>query len=297
MRAAAALLVVLMTWCAALAAAAECVVAPAGAATSDAERDRVGRVIAPVSVNGQGPFRFIVDTGANRSALSRPLADQLSLAPVGTGEVHSVSDVSIAPLVPRQTLRFEALALDAGVMPLLDRDVLGGADGLLGVDAMSGRRLLIDFERGCVEIAPSRGARTLRGWVSIRGELRFGNLVLINGAVERTRVRLLLDTGSASTLANEALHAALGQRARRRNERAFTAGDPLVLESAVFLPRIRLADIEIANVTAFTGDFHIFSIWDLDDEPALLIGMDVLSQAGALAIDYERGIVHFRRPR
>jgi hypothetical protein len=30
------------------------------------------------------------------------------------------------------------------------------------------------------------------------------------------------------------------------------------------------------------------------DEPALLIGMDVLSQTRAIAIDYERATVHFR---
>src|SRR5678815_1729892 len=62
--------------------------------------DRLGRVVAPVSINNQGPFRFIVDTGANRSVVSRDLADRLGLVPEGSGEVHSVHGVSIAPLVP-----------------------------------------------------------------------------------------------------------------------------------------------------------------------------------------------------
>ncbi|HEX6572433.1 MAG TPA: aspartyl protease family protein, partial [Steroidobacteraceae bacterium] len=32
--------------------------------------DRAGRVLAPVMVNGQGPYRFILDTGANRAVLA-----------------------------------------------------------------------------------------------------------------------------------------------------------------------------------------------------------------------------------
>src|SRR5262245_22989425 len=76
---------------------AECIDAPDLAAYQTAtamdfaqgptRSDRLGRVVAPVIVNGQGPFRFIVDTGANRSAVSQALADQLGLTPNGVGDV------------------------------------------------------------------------------------------------------------------------------------------------------------------------------------------------------------------
>ncbi len=46
------------------------------------------------------------------------------------------------------------------------------------------------------------------------------------------------------------------------------------------------------------GNFHIFDMWGLQEEPTLLIGMDVLARSREMAIDYESGIVHFRkRPR
>ena len=45
---------------------------------------------------------------------------------------------------------------------------------------------------------------------------------------------------------------------------------------------------------ADVGDFHIFEVWNLADEPALLIGMDVLSQTAVIAIDYQRATVQFR---
>jgi hypothetical protein len=182
-------------------------------------------------------------------------------------------------------------------MPVLGADVLGEAGGLLGVDAMGGRRLLIDFENRCVEIRPSRSARRLRGWTRVRGRLRFSNLVVIEGAIDRVRVQMLLDTGSASTLANPALYEALSERARRRVESgvvAYTAGGPVAFDAALYLPRVRMGDIEIENVTAFVGAFHIFDVWRLADEPTLLVGMDVLSQASALAIDYDQADVYFR---
>ena len=41
--------------------------------------DRIGRVMTQVMVNGKGPFRFVIDTGASRSTLSPHLAKSLGL--------------------------------------------------------------------------------------------------------------------------------------------------------------------------------------------------------------------------
>jgi hypothetical protein len=110
------------------------------------------------------------------------------------------------------------------------------------------------------------------------------------------RVNLLLDTGSDSTLANNALREALNARIRDTRVRVNFAigqgGQPVILEQAMFVPRMLVGELQVRNITAFVGDFHIFQIWDLLEEPTLLIGMDVLSQARGLAIDYERGMVY-----
>lgn len=270
---------------------------PADFALGPTRADGHGRVVAPVTVNGQGPFRFIVDTGANRSALSSAVAEGLNLVPEGTGEVHSVHGVSTAPLVQVESLRYGELSLGAEAMPMLQGAVLAGEHGLLGVDGMRGRRLRMDFERNCIEIIPSVGARRLRGWAEIRGTLRFGHLVVIPGSINGVRVNLIVDTGSDSSLANVALRDALNARVRRNRQRldyviAHTAGERVVLENAILIPRMMLGELEVRNITAYVGDFHIFRLWELLDQPTLLIGMDVLSQARGLAIDYRRGIVY-----
>ncbi len=259
--------------------------------------DRLGRVVAPVRVNGQGPFRFIVDTGANRSVLSQGLADRLGLVGVGEGEVHSVHGVVTAPLAQVQSLQYGALGLGTAAMPILQGPMLAGEQGLLGVDGMRGRRLRMDFERNCIEIIPSRGAPRLRGWVRVQGRLRFGHLVVVRGSVDNVRTNLLIDTGSDTSLANVALRDALGVRARRRgNDRtvAYTAGEPVFLEDSIFLPRLRFGELDVRNIRAYVGDFHIFQLWNLTQEPTLLVGMDLLSQSRGMAIDYGTGNVYFR---
>jgi predicted aspartyl protease len=267
--------------------------------------DRLGRVVAPVSVNGQGPFRFIVDTGANRSVLSESLAAQLGLVSTSVGDVHSVYGITQAPLVEVDSLQYSDVELRGASLPILRSTALAGEHGLLGVDGMRGRRLLMDFDRDCIEIAPSRGARRLANWTRVRGELRFGHLVTINGFVNRVPVTMFLDTGSNFTMANFALRDRLREQTRIRARSmdpvsAYTAGEPVVLDTAMALPRVDLGQLEASNILAYVGDFHIFRLWNLTEEPALLLGMDLLAQTRGIAIDYERAIVHFRlhtRPR
>jgi Aspartyl protease len=40
-------------------------------------RDRIGRIWAPVYLDGKGPFRLVLDTGANRSAITAKVVQTL----------------------------------------------------------------------------------------------------------------------------------------------------------------------------------------------------------------------------
>lgn len=293
-------------------AAAECVRAPELEATperaqvqvasGDTRLDRSRRVVAPVMVNGQGPFRFVVDTGANRSAISRDLAERLGLTPHGVGEVNSIDGVISAPLVNVESMQYGSLPVHAAALPLLEGAVLGGADGLLGVDGLRERRLTLDFERRCIEIADASAARRLRGWNEASGELRFGNLLLVEGRARGVAINLLIDTGAGSNFANTALLDALDATPIQAGEfpdqvrRAYTAGQPIVLDTAMMIPQLVFGEVTARNIVAYVGDFHIFDLWGLRDEPTLIVGMPVLEQARGISIDYERAEVHFRFP-
>lgn len=272
-----------------------------GAVSGPVDRGRGGRMVAPMMVNGTGPFRFIVDTGANRSAISQALADRLGLTAVGVGDVHTVSGVISAPMTSVDGFNYGGVELSAtSAVPIVQGAVLGGEEGLLGVDGMRGRRLRVDFQNRCIEISPADRPLPRRGgWETIQGELRFGHLVVVEGRIRGQAINVLIDTGSDSTLANPAFRDQLRSglrvsRDRTDYARAYTAGTPIVMESAVLIPRFSIGDVEMSGITAYVADFHIFRLWGFDDEPALLVGMDVLSQTHAIAIDYERATVHFR---
>jgi hypothetical protein len=110
---------------------------------------------------------------------------------------------------------------------------------------------------------------------------------------------VLVDTGSSVSIANTALRDALGARVRRLNRtaeaaRAYTAGEPIVLDTAIAVPRLDLNQLSVHDLVLYVGDFHVFTLWGMTEEPTLLIGMDVLSVTRGVAIDFARGSVHFR---
>src|SRR5437868_1700936 len=63
--------------------------------------DRIGRILAPVKINGQGPFRLIVDTGANQSVLTTRLATRLGLEaqPERSIKLNGVTGSVMTPIV------------------------------------------------------------------------------------------------------------------------------------------------------------------------------------------------------
>jgi predicted aspartyl protease len=269
-------------------------------------KDDVGRAVALININGQGPgqgpFRFIIDTGANRSVLSKSLAMRLGLAPSGEDVVHSIDGTEPAMLVNVESLSLGNLRLSSGDTPVLDGPMLEGEHGLLGVDGMAGRLLHIDFTRNCVEIYESAAQLSMEGWQSVPAVVRFGSLLMVPGAIMGVHVNVLIDTGSNISLANEHFRDALRGVAARSIEyhdgRAFTSGRPILLAQTVWTPTLRLGRTSVERVYAYIGDFHIFDYWGLQNEPTLLIGTDVLARSDEMAIDYEQGVVHFRkRPR
>jgi predicted aspartyl protease len=300
--------VIVASWAAGLAgttapaSACDPLVSGASSVAADTRTDSSGRAIALVNINGQGPFRFIIDTGANRSVLSQALATRLGLSHVGVDLVHSVDGAELAKLVNIDSLSFGALHLSGGETPVLDGPMLDGEHGLLGVDGMAGRLLYVDFIKHCVEVFESPAQMPLDGWLSVPAQMSFGTMLKVRGDIMGVAVNVLIDTGSDISLANEHFREALREVGARsveyRNGHAFTAGRPIVLAQRVWTPRLRLGRTFVDNVNAYVGNFHIFDLWGLQEEPTVLIGMDVLARAREMAIDYEDGVVHFRkRPR
>lgn len=257
--------------------------------------DRIGRVLAPVMVNGQGPFRFILDTGANRSVLSPRVAEQLNLVPSADRPigVHGVTGSAVLPAVDIETLQAGDLVIVRNRrMPVLSESVLADADGILGIEGLSSARLDIDFAEDRVTISKSRGQPAAAGMLTIPVTVRHGGLLMTRAWVGRQRVMAILDTGAERSLGNLALRRALQLAPDEPGEHRTTSvmgATPEVGEgTSLVAPAVRIGDAELRSLEVTFADLHVFRIWGLEDQPALLIGMDLLGSVRRLVIDYRR---------
>jgi predicted aspartyl protease len=259
--------------------------------------DRAGRVLAPITVNDKGPFRFILDTGANRSVVSQRVlaALALPLAPNGPSiEVHGVTGTAILPAVELEVLQAGELVLARDhVVPVLAQTVLANADGILGVEGLGSARIDIDFLDDRVTITRSSGRQHApSGFLTIPVSVKHNGLIVVPGKVGRVRVRAIIDTGAERTLGNIALREALLKARRTATAEmvttVFGATPDIGQGMSMIAPTIYLGEAELRDLEVTFGDLHVFRIWKLEDEPAILIGMDLLGSVERLVIDYRR---------
>jgi hypothetical protein len=260
--------------------------------------DLYGRPTADVMLNGRGPFKFVVDTGSNTSVLSTRVARTLELTSLPDKTVHGVTGTMIAKFA--RIARIEtgrSVSLNLAVA-ILDAPAFESLDGILGMDMFKDRRIRFNFSRKTVDFDASRG-RPQRLPVRVGVKLRQGLLIETEGRFGSVRARCILDTGCDTTIINTALLTAIRSPAvmRRRN-----AVPPQIIGVTnqelngvwVNLPEIDLIGLRIRRLTAAAADPPVFNLWGLAQTPAVLVGMDILSQVHTLIIDYGRREVELR---
>jgi predicted aspartyl protease len=267
---------------------------------SPSSQDRAGRIVAPVMINGRGPFRFVVDTGANTSVLSPALAKELGLElSVESGIVVSgVTGRTVVGSVPIATLEVGALKMSNLNLPVIG-SALAGVDGILGVDGFADLRLTVDFGNDTVKIDRSDNKRAARGYTVLPARFRHGRLLTVASKVGSVSADAVIDTGAEGTLGNTRLQQVLHRRLVQKNRgdnKASIEGVTADIQYGDVLgaAKIYFDGMEIEGIDIAYGDFHVFDLWDYRDRPALLIGMNVLGTADVLIIDYRRREVQIK---
>ncbi|MEW5684289.1 MAG: retroviral-like aspartic protease family protein [Pseudomonadota bacterium] len=257
-------------------------------------------MLAPVQINGQGPFQFVIDTGANASCVSHSLMKRLDLKTHDTAPVHTVVGVTHRPVVMLDELRVgprNRKRVRAPALPIKGADV----DGVLGVDWLKGQRLVMDFKNRKLEITRSQSDVNEAGRVVVvPARRRHGQLTIVDADLSGRRISAIIDSGAQATLCNSRLRDLVRAQEAKKGRREVPvlvrmeslAGEPFVGES-VFLPFLRLGGLHLGNVPVTCADMHVFKIWDLEDTPALVLGMDLLGQFEQVALDFGRSQVRF----
>lgn len=274
------------------------VTAPEPRFVAPTRRDRIGRIWAPVTINGKGPFRLALDTGASRSGISANVADTLGLSPDMSRSVllrGAMGTLSV-PTVQVDSFAVGDVIETPVTLPILPT-ALGGAEGVLGMEGFVDKRIFIDFGHDVITITNSRRERAPRNFTSIPVERSPSNLLRVRALVGGVRVQAFIDTGAQTTIGNEAMRAAL---MRRNVEGAAAEVSDVTTETlnaeAFPCPPIELGAIQIRMHAIIYRDLPIFEHWHLNHEPALLIGMDALGLLDAFIIDYRQHELQLRVP-
>lgn len=256
------------------------------------------RMTAPIKVNGQGPYPFVVDTGANRSVISEELAGQLGLPPGPSQPVNGVAGVRMAPTTVA-TLTVGARSQVGVVLSILPGSAIGAA-GMLGLDRLEGQQLTLDFRGRALHIDPPGGSRGGAAEMTMKARRRDGQLILVDVDLAGIPLVAFLDSGAQNTIGNMALRA----RAIARDPDSPWARSPVtsvtgqVLNAEVAdLPRLRVGGMRLPNWPVAFADLHTFRLWKMIDKPAILMGVDVLSRFESVCLDFARNEVRFRLPR
>jgi predicted aspartyl protease len=254
------------------------------------DADKANRMTVPVNIDGSGPYRFVVDTGAERTVISSDLADRLNLNPGKTSTVHSMTEVSRIETVIIPELEVAGRMVRDINAPSLDRGHLG-AEGMLGVDSLQRQRISFDFGRQEMTITPSkkREERWPKDSIIVTARSVFGHLVLIDAAVDGQKVWVIVDTGSQVTVANEALRRKLARKGKLGQTHpvemvSVTGGRMTVDRTKVSL--IRIGGVDIVNMPIAFADVHPFKKLKLTNRPAILLGMDALQLFERVSVDF-----------
>jgi predicted aspartyl protease len=265
---------------------------------SPTTRDHIGRVVVPVMVNGRGPFRFIVDTGANHSTISPRLAHELGLKPAEEASIilDGITGTAKVSFVTVDRLQAGELTIESTDLPVVWASVMAGADGILGAAGLTEKSLLIDFQRNRVTISRGVEAAMRANSTRIHALSVVPGLITLATQVGGVQVRAVIDTGAERTLGNLALRDAL--RARRLHgvlaqmTSVYGATKEVELGEILLAPPIVIDTLRINDVAIVFGQFHIFNVWGMQDQPAMIIGMDVLGTVASLSIDFKNRDVY-----
>lgn len=258
--------------------------------------DLVRRLTVQVRVNGLGPYPFLIDTGANSSVISSDLVAQLGLPRGVQVALHSIAGKELVDTVTVDSLTVGHRVRRAMTLSIAPARYLRVA-GILGQDWLGSQGLILDFRRNEMRLG-SQVPRDDDLAVSVPMKIKRSGLHMIEASVVGTRTLAFLDTGSTTTVGNMAL---LREVTRRRLitrdwgdiELQSVTGQSMSGRLAA-LKFMTLGKMTLRNVPVVFGPVHTFTYWGLVDQPAILIGNDILNTFQSVALDFTRGQVHFR---
>jgi hypothetical protein len=249
----------------------------------------------PIRINDSIPYGFVVDTGANQSVIAQDLVDHLGLHEGPLMPLNGVAGIQVAPTT---TARIEIgrRLLPQQTLSILPRSGIGG-DGMLGLDSIGEAALTIDFVKQNLRIDAGRDNWRDPDAIAVKATRRDGQLTLVKVSLGGRPLTAFIDSGAESTIGNMALR----QLALTLTPKSVwtettiisSTGQTIKAEMADLLGLL-VGNLRVPIWPVAFADLHTFEMWGMLKEPAILIGVDILSRFESVCLDFSRDEVRFR---
>ena len=240
---------------------------------------------------------------AERTVIARELANRLGLVPGEKLRMATIGGSATVPSYHVAALQMAKLHLAKVNAPAFHGRHIGAA-GLIGVDMLEDRRVLIDFRDETMEILETRKrARPVirdDDAIVVTARNSAGRLILSDARLNGRRIDVIVDTGAQTSVGNLALQKLVAdKRANRLPFLPTTLGAVTgenVPATRTAIKRIVINGMDINDLPVSFADSQAFRALGLDERPALLLGMDSLSLFDRIEIDFPNKRVVFDLP-
>jgi predicted aspartyl protease len=260
-----------------------------------------GHATVPVEIEGVGVFEFVLDTGAEGSALYSPfeVLHDLPLRAEATelqGQTGS-APVRLVALPPLIVDGLEAANVSAVVLePRADGVPL---TGIIGLDVFGGTVLDFDLPSGRAAFRSSGSPLPgLDPSDAVAAATTTGGLLTFPVRVAGVEAVAVLDTGARKTRINWRLGQLLGLDAATlaRGDVIQGATNSAVFTSEATVHDVRFGGVLLPSAPALVADLPVFEVFGVADRPAVIFGMDWLT-ATRLVVDFPLRRIWFRQTR
>lgn len=275
---------------------------PLAATTVATGEDLSRRMTVPVIVNGQGPFHFVIDTGADRTVISKELAEQLALPKSGTAKLHAMGGSAQVNMVRIDRIQVSDKISRKVRAAALPRKYVG-ADGLIGIDSLKGQRIVMDFQAGTMTLqasdAPEDDVPEGVDVIVVTARTRLGQLVLADADANGQKVWVIVDTGAQNSVGNTRLRKLMVERNPSTMVKPIQMIDVLGRSTPAdytVVSRLRIGGVMLGNAALAFADAHPFKLFELDKKPSMLLGMESLRAFQRVSVDFAARKIKFLMP-
>jgi hypothetical protein len=262
-------------------------------------------LVVPAMIDGQGPFPFILDTGADGTGLYRWFAEKQGFLAGPPTEIEGMTGKTTNP-----TYRLGSVSIDGRTIRNITADSFPGRHdaeieaGAIGNDLMDGAVAIFDFPCKTVEILPKpvdmAHLLTADAHKVAAGGVQDGTQLSFAVEIDGVRGVAVLDTGASDTRVNTAFLRAAGIDPASA---AFYDAEPIFGVAGKATPSrkgqvgtVRFAGLTVSGAELRAIDLPVYKSFGFGDGPAMIMGLDLMA-GYRLLYDHEAKLFWFDRSR